>query len=179
MSEKFLIRSATLHDAVAIQAIYAPYVMDTAITFEETPPSVVEMRERMASILPSYPWLVYAEQGEILGYAYACQHRSREAYRWSVDVAIYLKQGLGGRGIGRKLYEPLLDILKSQGYVNAFAGITLPNAASVGIHETLGFTPIGIYENVGFKIGSWHDVGWWQLAFEKPAVPEEPKANKY
>ena len=169
------IRIATLADAPAIQEIYAPYVQDTAITFEMTPPSVQDMRDRMTQILKHYPWLVFERDGAVVGYAYSCQHRTREAYRWSVDVAVYVRQGFARLGIGRQLYEELLPMTAALGYANAFAGITLPNASSVGLHEALGFKPIGIYTSVGFKLGAWHDVGWWQLPFQYPAVPGEPK----
>lgn len=170
------IRCARLTDASAIQEIYAPYVTDTALTFEVDAPSVEDMQARMTQIMKQYPWLVFEYDGQILGYAYACQHRARVAYRWSVDVAVYVRQEHARLGIGRKLYGQLFRILPRLGYANAFAGITLPNEPSIGLHEAMGFKRIGIYQKVGFKLGSWHDVGWWQLAFQHPAPPPEPRA---
>lgn len=169
-------RSARLTDAPAIQEIYAFYVQGTPITFEVDTPSVKDMQDRMTQIMKQYPWLVFECDGQILGYAYTCQHRAREAYRWSVDVAVYVRQGHARLGIGRKLYSRLFQILPRLGYANAFAGITLPNESSVGLHEALGFQRIGIYQKVGYKLGSWYDVGWWQLPFQHPSYPLEPRS---
>jgi phosphinothricin acetyltransferase len=172
----FEYRVATLDDAHAIAAIYAPYVRDTAITFEiDPPPDADEIASRLRRIGATYPWLVATLDGAVLGYAYACENRSRAAYRWSVDVAVYLHESAHRRGIGRGLYERLFALLRAQGFVNAFAGITLPNAASVGLHEAFGFRLIGVHRQVGWKLGAWRDVGWWQLAFATPAgAPAEP-----
>lgn len=178
MTSKGLIRAATLSDAARIQEIYAPYVTDTIITFDLIPPSHAEMKQRMTEILPRYPWYVYEEAKMVHGYAYACQHRTREAYRWSVDVGIYVRQGFARKGIGRRLYQALIKDLKELGFANAFAGITQPNAASVGFHESMGFKPIGIYQKVGYKLGAWHDVGWWQLFLSHPDQPHEPQRPK-
>jgi phosphinothricin acetyltransferase len=169
---------ATLEDARAIAGIYAPYVSRTAITFEiDPPPDADEFATRMRRIGATYPWLVARIGGEILGYSYACENRSRAAYRWSVDAAVYLRESAHRNGIGRALYERLFALLRAQGFVNAFAGITLPNAASVGLHETLGFRLIGVHRDVGWKIGAWHDVGWWQRSLATPASdPAEPIA---
>lgn len=170
-------RIARAEDASAIAEIYAPYVRDTIISFETDAPDADEMRGRIERIGAQYPWLVALQDGKIVGYAYACEHRVRLAYRWSVDAAVYLPASAHGRGIGRGLYERLFALLREQGYVNAFAGITLPNDASVGIHEHMGFVPIGIYRRVGYKCGAWHDVGWWQLVLrEPPADPPDPIA---
>jgi phosphinothricin acetyltransferase len=171
-------RPATLADARAIADIYAPYVTATAITFEiDPPPDADEFAARMRRIGATYPWLVATLGGEILGYAYACENRSRAAYRWSVDAAVYLRASAHRQGIGRALYERLFALLRAQGFVNAFAGITLPNAASVGLHEAMGFRLIGVHRDVGWKLGAWHDVGWWQLALAKPEPdPAEPRA---
>jgi L-amino acid N-acyltransferase YncA len=165
------IRLATLDDAEQVQAIYAPYC-HTPISFEMGPPSVEEMRGRLAKVLGQYPWLVYEEGGEVLGYAYATQHRERAAYRWSVDTAIYVRQGRQRRGVGRVLYTSLLAVLPLQGYVTSYAGVTLPNPASVGLHQAMGFRPVGVYERVGFKCGSWHDVAWFQRPLQQR--PGEP-----
>ncbi len=158
-----MIRLALPEDAAALAALYAPYVRDTAISFETEPPDAAEMAARMAAILPRYPWLVVEQNGAIRGYAYASPHRARAAYRWSADVTVYVEQGAAGQGLGRTLYRHLIDILRAQRFRGLFAGIALPNAASVGLHEAMGFTPIGIYRRVGFKQGAWRDVGWWQL----------------
>jgi phosphinothricin acetyltransferase len=166
---------ATLADADQVQAIYAPYC-DTPISFEIEPPSVDEMRRRMEKVLGSYPWLVCEDRGEILAYVYAAQHRERYAYRWSVDTTVYVRQGRHRRGVGRALYTSLLAMLPLQGYVNAFAGVTLPNPASVGLHEAMGFRPLGVYAHVGFKNGRWHDVGWYQRCLQsRPDTPGETR----
>src|SRR3712207_347145 len=126
---------------------------------------------------PRLPWFVACRDGRVVGYAYAGAHRARAAYRWSVDCSVYLADGERGAGTGRALYERLLPAVRDLGYVTAFAGIALPNAASVGLHTALGFTPVGTYRAVGFKAGRWHDVGWFQLPLrEPPAVPAEPVA---
>lgn len=166
-----LVRTATIEDAAAIAAIYAPYVELTAITFEEVAPSPEEMAARMAETGRTHPWLVLEDEaGELAGYAYACPHRSRAAYRWSVDAAVYVRRQSTARGVGRTLYAALFPILARQGFHAAYAGITLPNAASVGLHESFGFEPVGVYREVGFKHGLWHDVGWWR----KPLNPGPP-----
>lgn len=169
-----LIRLATLDDAEQIQAIYAPYC-HTPISFEMEPPSINEMRGRMAKILGAYPWLAYEQDEEVLGYAYAGQHRERAAYRWSVDVSVYVRQGRQRRGLGRALYTSLFALLRLQSYVNAYAGVTLPNSASVGLHEAMGFELVGVYRQVGFKYGSWYDVAWYQLLLQpRPREPLPP-----
>lgn len=166
------IRLATPEEAEQVQAIYAPYC-HTPISFEMDPPSVEEMRGRLAKVLHQYPWLLCEDGEEVLGYAYASQHRERAAYCWSVDTAVYVRQGRQRRGIGRALYTSLLAVLPLQGYVNAYAGVTLPNPASVGLHEAMGFQPVGVYQQVGFKCGSWHDVAWFQRPLQ-PRLGEPP-----
>jgi phosphinothricin acetyltransferase len=169
------IRLATPADAEQVQAIYAPYC-HTPISFELGPPSVPEIRSRMTKVLDQYPWLLCEEGGEILGYVYATQHRERAAYCWSVDTAVYVRQGRQRRGVGRALYTSLLAMLPLQGYVNAYAGVTLPNPASVALHEAMGFQPVGVYEQVGFKCGSWYDVAWFQRPLlPRPEVPSPPR----
>jgi phosphinothricin acetyltransferase len=177
------IRAATVDDAPTIQAIYAPYVANTVISFELSPPSVDEMAARILKTVSKYPWLVYvteadtvAEPDTVAGYAYASSHRERAAYQWSVDVSVYVSPQHQRRRIGRGLYTALLALLAAQGYVNAYAGIALPNAASVGVHEAVGFQPLGVYRQVGYKLGAWHDVGWWSLRLCDPdAAPQAPK----
>ena len=171
------IRLASAADAAALAAVYAPYVRDTVITFEIEPPDAAEMGRRLATVGERFPWLVACDGDDMLGYAYAGEHRSRAAYRWDVDVAVYLHWRAHRRGVGRALYQRLFALLRLQGYVNAYAGITLPNAASVGLHQALGFEPVGVYRQVGYKFGAWHDVGWWALRLQQPAQPPpEPLA---
>jgi L-amino acid N-acyltransferase YncA len=171
-----MIRLASPDDAAAVAAIYRPYVADTVISFEVEPPTEDDMRSRIAAVLERLPWLVYEEEGRVVGYAYASAHRAREAYQWSVDVAVYVDANHHRRGIGRRLYGELFSALRRLGYVNAYAGITLPNDNSVGLHEAMGFVPIGIYRSVGFKLGQWRDVGWWHLALQAPPASPEPPA---
>lgn len=168
------VRSAIPHDAAAIAAIYVPIVERTAISFEETAPSVDEMRERIAKTQERWPWLV-AQSTRILGYAYGSRHRERAAYRWSVDVTVYVAEDARGIGVGKALYAHLFDLLKERGFYNAFAGIALPNDPSIALHRAFGFEAIGIYRNVGFKLGQWRDVSWWQLRLhEATGSPAEP-----
>lgn len=156
------IRPATVEDAAAIQAIYAPIVAETVISFEEEPPTVDEMAARIVATLVGHPYLIATRDHQVVGYAYAGAHRSRSAYRFSADVTIYVSRNACRTGIGRALYAALLADLSRRGFHAAFAGIALPNAASVGLHEAMGFEALGIYREVGFKFGRWHDVGWWQ-----------------
>jgi phosphinothricin acetyltransferase len=157
------VRNARPHDGESVAAIYAPYVLGTAISFEEEPPSGAEMASRIAATLPTHPFLVFEEAGRVLGYAYGGAHNERAAYRWSANVSVYVAGDAHRRGIGRTLYRDLMAILARQGFHSLFAGITLPNAKSVGLHEAMGFVHLGIYREVGFKFGRWHDVGWWRL----------------
>lgn len=168
------IRAATVADAGAVAEIYAPYVRDTAISFELMPPTEAEMATRIAKVLPAYPWLAAESEGRVVGYAYGSQFAERAAYRWSVTVGIYLAGDAHRRGLGRALYAVLLAALRLQGYHAVFGGITLPNAASVGLHEASGFAPVGIYGQAGYKFGRWHDVGWWGLRFPVDGAPDEP-----
>src|SRR6185503_12793179 len=160
---KGMIRPATPEDAAAIAAIYAPIVRDTTISFELEPPSADEMRTRIGSTLRRLPWLVSVDDaGAVNGYVYAGKHRDPGAYQWSVNTSVYVRDDSRGQGVGRRLYQSLLDELARLGYFQAFAGIALPNAGSVALHESVGFEPIGVYQNVGHKHGAWRDVGWWQ-----------------
>jgi phosphinothricin acetyltransferase len=171
----FIIRQATAADGAEISRIYAHYVVHTAITFEEVAPDAAEMSRRIEETLLKYPWLIAAFDGNAIAYAYASQHRQRASYRWAVDVAIYVDQSQTGRGIGRSLYDVLLPLVRDQGFMTASAGITIPNAASVGLHESVGFNLVGIWRNVGYKLAAWRDVGWWQKPFATPSAnPPEP-----
>lgn len=170
------VRVATADDAEGMLAIYAPIVRDTAISFEIEPPTPEQMQTRIESTLAQLPWLVCEADDAIAGYAYASRHRERAAYQWSADVSVYVAAKCRGQGIGRALYGPLLGMLEDLGYYSALAGIALPNPASVGLHEALGFQHIGVYHNIGYKLGAWHDVGWWQLKLrEYGADPEPPR----
>jgi L-amino acid N-acyltransferase YncA len=169
------IRPAEPGDAAAVAAIYAPIVLRTAISFEAEPPSPQTMAQRIETTLERYPWLVAERDGEVVGYAYAGEHQARAAYRWSVNVTVYVAAAAHGQGVGRALYGVLTAILRGQGFRSAFAGIALPNQASVGLHEAGGFEPVGIYRDVGFKLGGWRDVGWWRLGLADSAeAPVEP-----
>jgi L-amino acid N-acyltransferase YncA len=165
------IRSIELSDARAVRDIYAPYVSDSAISFEIEPPDLSVIEQRIRSLQPQYPWLVFEVDDEVLGYAYASRHRERMAYQWCVDVSVYIHLSGHRCGIGRALYIALFEILRRQGYVNAYAGITLPNPSSTGFHERLGFERVGVYTRVGYKFGQWHDVVWLQLRLLDPPEP--------
>lgn len=168
------IRLATIADAAEVQAIYAPYVRDTVISFEAEPPTVDEMRRRMSKVLEKWPWLVCEQDGQIIGYAYASDHHERAAYQWSVDAAVYVRQGFHRSGVGRALYQVLFPLLKLQGFFNAYAGIALPNAGSVGLHESVGFRHLATYQAVGYKMGAWLDVGWWHLLLQEKMTDPSP-----
>ena len=162
------IRLATPADAAQVREIYAPFCEDSPVSFEIRPPSVAEMASRIGTVTQTYPWLVWQRGNEILGYAYACQHRERAAYRWAVDVSIYIAPDWRGRGIGKGLLAALSALLRLQGFFRAYGGVALPNPASVGLMESSGFQPVGVYHRVGFKSGAWHDVGWWVLVLRNP-----------
>jgi phosphinothricin acetyltransferase len=169
-----MIRLASTDDAGIFAEIYRPAVADSAISFELDPPKVDEMARRITASRAFAPWLTYEDDGRVVGYAYATRHRDRAAYQWSVDVSVYVDRRDHRKGVGRALYRSLFALLRLQGFYCAHAGITLPNAPSVGLHESMGFTPIGVYRNVGYKNGAWRDVGWWQLplrAFDPAPAP--------
>jgi L-amino acid N-acyltransferase YncA len=171
------IRLARPTDAPAITAIYVPYVTETVISFEMIPPTVDEMASRLEKTMAQFPWLVATEGDIVLGYAYAGKHSERAAYQWSTDVSVYLHKEWHGRGIGRTLYNALFTMLRALGYINVYGGITLPNPASVGLHEAMGLLPVGVYHHVGYKYGAWHDVGWWQGPLQDLVVdPKPPRA---
>jgi phosphinothricin acetyltransferase len=152
-------------------------VLETPITFEIEVPSSAECVARIERTLVAHPWLVCVRNGAVVGYAYGGPYRTRAAYDWSVETTVYVSRDAHRCGIGRALYTALLDVLRLQGFFNAYAMIALPNAASVGLHEELGFTPAGVTRRVGFKLGRWHDVGTWELALRMPAMPAGPPAT--
>ncbi len=171
------IRHAERTDAQAIAEIYRPAVDVTAASFETEAPNANEIERRIANAFVTAPWLVCVVDGGVAGYVYASPHHERVAYCWSTNVAVYIRDDQQRRGIGRALYTSLFALLRLQGFYAAHAGITLPNAASVGLHESMGFLPVGVYRAVGFKMGAWHDVGWWQLALrERVGTPAPIRA---
>jgi len=168
------VRAATGADASVIAAIYAPYVLETSSSFEEVAPDATEMLRRM-TVAPRMPWLVAQRSTAVIGYAYASRHRARAAYRWSAECSIYLARDAAGHGLGRMLYERLFTEAAALGYVSMFAGVTLPNDASVSFHERMGFKPLGVFPRIGYKFGRWHDVAWYHRALRKPpAQPADP-----
>jgi len=163
-------------DAAACAAIYAPHVEGSSVSFEERAPDAAEMAARIERYGQSHAWLVAEHEGQVVGYAYATAFNERPAYRWSASVSVYVDEAARGVGVGRALYEALFERLRERGFRMACAGITLPNEASVGLHESLGFERIGVNRSIGWKHGAWRDVGWFQLqlapAGEGP--PPEP-----
>jgi phosphinothricin acetyltransferase len=166
------IRFASLRDAEAIAAIYAPIVEHTAISFEAVAPDATEIARRIAQTPADKPYLVAELDGRVAGYAYASGVRGRAAYRFGVEVTVYVAEHGRRLGVGRRLYRALFALLRRQGYRRAFAGIALPNEASVALHRSLGFTGAGIWHAAGFKFGRWHDVGFFELALGPLDVPE-------
>jgi L-amino acid N-acyltransferase YncA len=150
-------------DAAACVAIYAPYVETGGTSFEQGTPEASRFGERIRETLATHPWLVVEREGEVVGYAYACPHRDRPAYRWAVESSVYVAAEEQGNGYGRAVYTELFERLRSQRFHVACAGITLPNEPSIALHESLGFLPVGVYRRIGWKDGAWRDVGWWQL----------------
>jgi L-amino acid N-acyltransferase YncA len=159
-------------DAAAVADIYRPAVDETIASFEAVAPDAAEMARRMRATLERTPWLVAQVADSVIGYAYAGEHRERAGYRWSVDVSAYVHPEWHGRGVGRMLYDELLTILRRQRFVNAYAGIALPNPASVALHESIGMRRIGVYERVGWKpTGGWIDVAWFGMRIAEPSEP--------
>jgi L-amino acid N-acyltransferase YncA len=169
-----IVRRARADDAAAFSAIYGPIVAETTISFEEVPPTEDEFRARIAAIGETWPWLVGEADGDVLGYVYASQHRERAAYRWSVDVAAYVRADARGRGVASTLYRTLFRVLAQQGFHRAFAGITLPNDASIALHRSVGFDLVGVYPEVGYKFGAWRDTSWWQRPLRDGAPASAP-----
>ena len=170
-----IVRDATAADAAACAAIYAPYVLQTWVSFELEPPTAAEMAARIAAAQARHAWLVLEQDGRVVGYAYANRFSARPAYRWSVEVSIYLERDRHRTGGGRRLYEALLERLAQRGYRRAMAGMSLPNEASVAFHQALGFGTVGVYRKVGWKHGAWHDVAWVQRTIaEGDDPPTEP-----
>jgi len=169
-----VIRDAAAADAAACAAIYAPYVRDTAISFESEPPSPEEMAGRIADHQRRHAWLVLEQDGDVAGYAYGGPFMARAAYQWATAVSVYLDPARHRTGGGRALYEALFDRLAARGHRTALAGIALPNDASTGLHRALGFELVGTYRRVGWKLGRWHDVAWYQRPLGDGDGPPEP-----
>ncbi len=168
------IRQATAEDSAEILKIYSRYITETAYTFEIEPPSLSDFTKRVAAIVDYHPYLLYVCDEKIVGFAYACTHRERLAYRFDVDVSIYLDMDYKGFGIGTKLYNMMFNILKAQGFYNVFSAITVPNLPSEALHKKFGFSEIGIFNNTGYKFGSWHGVRWLQKVLrEYDATPAQ------
>ena len=167
------IRVATAADGAALAGIYAPAVDGRATSFEVTPPDAEEMARRVERLTARTPWLVLERDGRVLGYAYASPHRDRAAYQWSVEVSAYVHADAHRGGVARALYTSLFAVLALQGFRNAYAGITLPNDASEGMHRTFGFTPVGVFRGVGYKLGAWHDVIW----LERSIAPHDAEPS--
>lgn len=168
------IRLAVPDDAAAVAGIYGPFCESTGVSFEYAPPSTEEMASRMRAVTAQFPWLVLDDDGVVAGYAYATRHREREAYGWSVDTAVYVNPIHHRRGVGRALYTTLFELLRLQGYFKAFAGVTLPNSASTGLHEAVGFRLVGVYQGVGYKHGIWQEVAWYQIALQPERLNPDP-----
>lgn len=170
-----IIRPVIKDDVSGILAIYNPFILSSPVTYEEVPLTNEQMWERIQKYTKQFPWLVAInEDKDVIGYAYASQHRERAAYRWCTDVSVYVKEGDRGKKLGEKLYTELFSILRKQNYHIAYAIISLPNEASVGLHEKMGFTYVGTFHEAGHKLGKWHDVGWWELRLNSSEHPPEP-----
>jgi len=187
-----VVRLACESDVEQIRQIYRPFVETNSVSFEAEFPGHDAFVDRVVTLLKTLPWLVAVDftreepsarefeekpttaGGRVRGFAYAAPHRARAAYQWSVEASAYVEPSRHRSGVGRLLYQHLFSILARQGFVTAYAGITLPNPRSVGFHESVGFSPLAVYRHVGFKLGSWHDVGWWERQIQEP--PLEPRA---
>jgi L-amino acid N-acyltransferase YncA len=175
MSSNPILRVAKPTDADAMLEIYAPYIRNTSFTFETEVPDSTQFASRIGQYLDSYPWLVYEVDNQVAGYAYAARHRERTAYQWSVEASVYVHDDFQRRGIATILYQALIRMLKQQEFRNVYAVINLPNEKSVTFHERLGFSWFATYEQVGYKLGKWKNVGWWRLVInefnDEPAEP--------
>ncbi len=176
MNNRAVIRLATLDDAAEILEIYRPFVENTVVTFEEVVPSLGDFRSRLDGIMSTCPYLVCEVDGRVVGYAYASEYRSRASYRWNKEVTVYIHPDYHRRNIGRALYTAMIEILKKLNIGNLLAVITLPNEGSTKLHESLGFKPCAVFNNVGYKQGKWHQVGWWELSLldDVSKIPDEP-----
>jgi L-amino acid N-acyltransferase YncA len=168
-------------DSGACAKIYAPYVAGAATSFEEQPPDADDFAERIERLSQTHPWLVAEHDGKVVGFAYAAPHRARPAYRWTAETSVYVADGRQRNGVGREIYQALIELLRRQRLHVALAGITQPNEASVALHRALGYEQVGTYRRIGYKANAWRDVGWWQLVLadgsddRPPAEPLAPQ----
>ena len=170
-----MIRIATKDDAAGMLDLYIPFILNSGVTQETEVPSVEEFQKRINSNLAERPWLVCEIDNEIAGYAYAGKHRDRKGYQWCTEPSVYISEKYYGFGIANALYSALFDILRIQGYVNAYAVITLPNERSIAFHKRFGFDHLTVYKKIGYKLGQWHDVGWMQYQIEPHKLgPADP-----
>ena len=169
-----IIRIATTADAAPMLDIYAPFIENTSFTFETEVPTVDAFKERINTFLQSWPWLVCEVDEVIAGYAYGTKHRERTAYQWSLESSVYVHDDYQRGGVGKALYTALIEILKLQQFRNVYAGINLPNDNSVAFHEKMGFESFAMYRNVGYKLGKWKTVGWWQLQLNEYDIDPAP-----
>ena len=167
-----MLRAVTENDAAEIIKIYEPHVTNSHVSFELIAPSEKDMRARIQEYTRTFPWYVWEEGNKVVAYAYASTYRTRAAYQWNAEVSVYVDQQNAKKGVGRKLYEALISDMKKRGYINLYAVIALPNEASIKFHEAMGFDYLGVYKNVGYKLGKWHDVGWWVLSENE--LPKSP-----
>jgi phosphinothricin acetyltransferase len=172
--ENMQIRLAKPNDATGILEIYSPYILDTSFTFEAEVPGVKAFSDRISSYLTNWPWLVCEAGGRIAGYAYGSRYRERTGYQWCVECSVYVHDDFHRKGVARALYTALFEILKKQGFRNVYAVINLPNERSVRFHESCGFKWFADYKNVGYKLGKWKTVGWWQLAINEYSDEPDP-----
>ena len=170
-----MVRMACPDDGPALAKIYRPYVLKTSVTFEYEPPDGAEMSRRISQFYPKFPYLVYEEKGVVLGYAYAHPQHERAAYPWSAELSVYVEWDHRGQGIGKALYQPLICLLERQGYYSLYSCITQPNPVSMAMHQRMGFSVAGIFDNAGYKMGEWHGVGWL-IKFLRPFTEEAPAA---
>ncbi len=171
------IRFVTLEDAEAILAIYAEYIVNTGVTFEIEVPTIGQFRERIGRITEQFPWLVCEIDGEIAGYAYGSKHGERAAYRWSADLSVYINEKYHRRGIATALYKAIMELLRLQGYFTVYAGVSTPNEKSEAFHSAFGFRNLGEFKNVGYKLGLWRGVAWYERPLtEYVAEPVETTA---
>lgn len=169
------LRVAAPDDAAAVADVYRPYVEDSAVTFEETPPNDTAVSDRIETKLETHPWFVAERDGRAVGYAYASPLRDRPAYRWTAELSVYVDRERRGEGAGSALYRALLATLERQGFESAYGVVTLPNPESVGFHESFGFERVGLFPEVGYKLGEWHDVAWYERGLgERSGDPDDP-----
>lgn len=177
MGNQYSMRLITESDAEDVLKIYSYYVLESVISFEYVAPSQEDFLQRITTISAQYPWLVFLSGNRIIGYAYASSHRQRTAYQWSCESSVYLLPQFHGKGIARILYRTLFSLLRLQGYFNVYAGVSLPNKKSVDFHRSFGFGEVGVFKEIGYKFGEWHDVQWFQFELQQHIYhPPSPRS---